>query len=525
MTNLAEQTVSVRSGFPLTGYSERGGALPVEALWRKAAAAAWQGARGSGNRGSVGMRLKLIAVLALLTIGAAPAGGFDAAPWLADLAQARAAVAAKYANLEWLTRERGHDLDAAFGRAEARLRAAESEPEARRPFERLFEGFGDGHVAVRWPERASKAGRAGAAPGFCEALGYDARQAGPGPSAALPGYAALPGASSFPAGTVRSGARTLGVIRIGVFQPQGYPALCEAAVAGLGIDRAKPCDAACADRVLTEAYVRMGTELMARIDALKAAGAGVLLIDIAGNGGGSEWAEAAARMMTAKPITSAPRLFVRGPHWEKQGRELAAVLRAAAAGAEAADAARLRAWAAEADAIAAEARRDCSSGACPRLARAGYATGLVASAPSGSFAGREWAVNVFSPAQHHYRDGVWAGPLIVLVDDETWSAAEQFAAVLQDNRAGVVLGARTGGAGCGRTWGGTPTLLTHSGGTLELPDCARLRRDGSNEVAGVIPDVLTGMRASDGMGGQAKLIAAKLPEAVARAEALAAGGR
>ena len=102
----------------------------------------------------------------------------------------------------------------------------------------------------------------------------------------------------------------------------------------------------------------------------------------------------------------------------------------------------------------------------------------------------------------------------MLVDDQTWSAAEQFAAVLQDNGAAVIVGNRTGGAGCGYTNGGTPTILKNSGATLELPDCARFRSDGSNEVAGVIPDVLTGMRAIDGQAFKANLITEHLAQVV-----------
>jgi hypothetical protein len=49
---------------------------------------------------------------------------------------------------------------------------------------------------------------------------------------------------------------------------------------------------------------------------------------------------------------------------------------------------------------------------------------------------------------------------------------------------------------------------------LELPDCVRFRADGSNEVAGVIPDIVTGMRASDGPNFKATLIEAHLPAAV-----------
>jgi hypothetical protein len=65
--------------------------------------------------------------------------------------------------------------------------------------------------------------------------------------------------------------------------------------------------------------------------------------------------------------------------------------------------------------------------------------------------------------------GVWRGPLIVLVNGGTGSAAEQFAAVLQDNHAVIVMGAPTVGAGCGHTNGGTSTTLKNSHGRTASP--------------------------------------------------------
>ena len=79
------------------------------------------------------------------------------------------------------------------------------------------------------------------------------------------------------------------------------------------------------------------------------------------------------------------------------------------------------------------------------------------------------------------------------------------------------MGAPTVGAGCGHTNGGTPTTLNNRGGILELPDCARLRADGSNEVMGIQPDVLVGLRTTDGSHRQGIRVSEKLREAVARA--------
>ncbi len=87
---------------------------------------------------------------------------------------------------------------------------------------------------------------------------------------------------------------------------------------------------------------------------------------------------------------------------------------------------------------------------------------------------------------------------MLLVDSGTASAAEEFAAELQDNDAALVVGESTMGAGCGHTNGGTPTTLSHTKTVLELPDCARIRLDGTNEVRGIRPDLVIAWRRFDG---------------------------
>lgn len=482
------------------------------------------------------MRRLMLTMIGALCLAAGSAGSADPpawspGPWLQDLDQARAAIDAKYANLDWLRQERELDLDALFRRAADRLRGARSDEEARRIFDRLVQRIADGHVGIRWPRPPAPAVAPSPVPTprpqepaeLCRGLGYDAGQSSPGLAPALAGYRALTGDNVFPAGTIRVGERMVGVLRIGVFQPQGSPQACEEAVRSLQVPLDRPCEEACTDAILTAAYRRLTRDLADRLRQLREAGAAALLIDISGNGGGSEWAEAAARMVTSRRLVSERRGFVRGPHWAAQWRDLSARLRAAAATADPADRTRLLAWAAEAEAAQREAETPCPDPAagCTRIAVAGFATGLVGSAPAGSLAGRAWAPYVFSPAQYDYRDGAWSGPLIVLVDQETWSAAEEFAAVLQDNRAAIILGARTGGAGCGHTYGGTPTTLSNSGATLELPDCVRFRRDGSNEVRGILPDLVVPIRASDGNRFKAAMIEAQLPQALVQAERLA----
>lgn len=470
------------------------------------------------------MRLIATILLSISLISASPAAPQDWSPqpWLADLAQAQQAFAAKYANLDWLEHDRGLALATLFEMASKQIRSARSDEEAKAVINRLIERIGDGHVSIDWPRTAAdwnnSVTTAVRQHDICQELGFDGNRNAPGIAESLPGYRAVRRPDAFRAGIVRVGTQLLGVIRIGGFEPQGSPSICRVSLQELHRSADEPCDEQCQDAVLTQSYIELTKALEGQIRALRASGAKTLLVDITDNGGGTEWTEAAARILSPRTLTSERRGFVRGPHWSEQWKSLATQLTNAAASADTRDRTRLLSWAAEAERARVDAEQRCpESQACAIVGRAGYATGLVGKARAGEFAGKPWASLVFSIAKFPYHDSVWSGPLVVLVDDQTWSAAEEFAAILQDNGAAAVIGARTGGAGCGHTNGGTPTVLKHSGATLELPDCLRFRADGSSEVRGVIPDVLTGMKASDGRAFKVKLIVAHLPEAVSLA--------
>ncbi len=477
--------------------------------------------------------LKLTAVAWLVTMAVptrAQAPAWDPQPWLADLGELRTALETKYANLEYLLTEREFDLAGLFMRAETAIRGASGDSEAVAVFNRLIQRLGDGHVGLSWPRTpAPRAGAPGEPPAaqtaetFCRARGYG--PSSPGFARALTGYSPIESGDLLHAGAFTVGGTRYGMVRVSAFHPQISLAHCTESVAELRIPPGEPCDESCEDRLITRAYQRLTAAFEDRITRLKAAGAEVLIIDITGNGGGSEWVEAAARMLTSRRLTSARLGVVRGPHWTRILGRRVDQLRGFAENATGEERRRLLAWAAEAETMKAEAERSCPpTGGCPWLARAGYATGLIGTLRAGEFAGKPWAPWVFIAAQYPYRDGVWDGPLIVLTDGEAWSAAEQFAALLQDNRAALIVGGRTGGSGCGHSWGGTPTTLTHSRAVLSVPDCARFRADGSNEVRGIIPDLLLPWRSTDGPTFRARILEAALPEAAERARALHRAG-
>jgi hypothetical protein len=465
----------------------------------------------------------LVATL-FFSLAAAPV--WDPAPWLADLDQIRAAIERDYPNRDWLTGQLEVSLDRWFDRTADQIRKGHDNADARRALDGLIGRFDDGHVALHWPSSVSAEGGA-ASPSpptvaaFCAARGYDDKQVTKGTAASLPGYRSIDGGGPFGAGVVDANGKTVGVIRIGLFSPQGYSSLCEQAVAQARTALDKPCDAACEDRLLTEASALMTRGLMTTVERLRSAGAQILLVDLSDNGGGTEWAEAAARIVSPISLRSAPIGVMRSGAGATRWHERVDKLRNEARRASPADRAMLLDLAGQADAIA-DGLKSCTGPDCPRLVRAGFASGLVAEMSAERLAGREWGRDIFSPAQFPYRDSVWKGPVIVLVDSGTWSAAEQFTALLRDNDAAIVMGGRTGGAGCGHIDGSTPIMLSHSRAMLELPNCARFRKDGSNEVSGIVPDVSTGVRWNDGAAYAGRLTAARLPEAVAQAESLTA---
>jgi hypothetical protein len=464
-------------------------------------------------------------VLVLATI--TTAGGFEPKQWIDDLGQVKETLATKYANLEWAVFERELDLQALFAETQERIEHATSEAEARAAFDRLARRLGDGHVRFDW--RGGPAAAASEAHDQCSALGYDAHMRAVPVAANAAGYQALATSQSdeFPAGIISVNGQRVGLLQIGVFTPQGFPALCRAALQELAVPAQKSCDDACSDRIESWASSRLTLHLAAQLRALQAAGAASLVVDIAANGGGTEWAEAVARMLTPLRLQSESAGFVRGEHWGKAFTDDEASLRRFAAHETGRNRALLLTLADQVEARRKTALTPCDSAplwraehpACNWLGQGFFGSGLLAAADPSTLRGKPWATLLFSPMEFPYDEGVWRGPLIVLVDRNTGSAASEFAAVLQDNHAAIVMG-ETANGGCGHTNGGTPTKLVNSGATLEVPDCARFRRDGSNEVMGVQPDVPVSFAAVDGPHRRGARFLAQLPQAIERAAAL-----
>lgn len=447
--------------------------------------------------------LVVVALVATISI-AAHGQAVDHDAWREDFQQLQQELSAHYANLEWAVKQRGVNLPQLREKTEERLRQAKSEREAQRALESFLDALGDGHLEIQWNKGESGGAEPGSAP-LCQRMGYAAHSQRAWVDWPLfPEFEPINDADTedVPGGVLRlAGGRTIGVVQISLFSEYGHPGLCTQAQKKLGLADNAACDDTCDDRLELEVSNLLTAALERRVESLERAGARWLLVDITRNGGGTNWSEPAARVLTNVPLRS-PRLgFVRHEHWVKLLGDRLKSVEADLKDDPGGDKATLEAARSTLREAIAQAQKPCDrsglwqdppkSPDCTLLVPEPlYSSGILPYAAPGSFSRLRSKSVLFYPSLYSYREGVNRLPLLVLVDDNTASSAEYFAAMLQDNKAARIVGLVTFGAGCGFTNGGIPTVLHHSGARVRIPDCSRFRAGGSNEVEGVIPDVL-----------------------------------
>jgi Peptidase family S41 len=433
----------------------------------------------------------------------ASAQDFDRAGWFADLDQMRDVMTSDYANLEWAAAER-QSLKSAYALARSEIEASGDESAAREALVDFAASFGDGHLHVRWPAAAPPSS-SDAAPSPCTRLATG-RADREGALQGLPGYEPIstPDSATLPAGFVTVGGRRFGVLRIPVFGQFAFPEICNgiAAERQIGPD----CDEACMKDLETASHAGFMAIATRQVRALADGRPDALIVDLARNGGGDDSSEAIARMLTRRPLRSAPIGMLRTPAWTARLDSDIAELTALLPSLNSADRVIVDGILARMRAAREETSRPCDRSpmwrdepiACSQIvATTLSATGWVNAFNADEVRGRPWAEWTFSLAPYPYEAGLWDGPLYVVVDQGTASSAEQFTAVLRDAGAATIIGTPTFGAGCGHWLNSDPVALNHSGGQFSMPDCTRYRADGANEVGGIVPDILIPIRGRD----------------------------
>jgi len=460
------------------------------------------------------IRIRIRAALAAAALAATAATAQPSArPWLDDYRLLKARMERDYANLAWYASPSGGvDLPRLDRRARAALERAESVEEARTAIREFVAALDDGHFSIQSqtvpaegpaaPEPARRDLAGEPAEQACAARGYASRSqvAFSLPFETLPGFTLVdPGqASSFRSGLLREGGRVIGIVRIRNFSPTQFPATCVAAwtAAPAAVRRDST---AFEDRVQIE-WLRA---LAAAIGRLEAAHPAALIVDVGTNSGGNDSGDWAPRLFSRMPLRSARLLMTAGPlaarYLDDEIASLGAAVRRTSDGASrAAGEAALAVMRARRAAAAAPGcdlawawteRRPWQPLGCARLADVGFASGVVAAEAEAPIRDPAIARHVYWPSIVGRLRGRWGGPLYVLTNSATYSSAEMFAAVLQNNRAARIVGTTSGGDGCGFMVESDPLTLPVTGLQIRMANCVRLRADGSDEVAGITPDL------------------------------------
>jgi hypothetical protein len=470
-------------------------------------------------RTGAALRLKAAASLAcLVCFGGriACAQSFDRNAWLQDYAALKQAIEKRYSNLAWFASpEGGVDLPALDRRTLAALKDARIDEDARSALQSFVRGFHDGHfsqLAAVAPPLGAKSAKPGDPvysrqdpAGGCAALGFapDGDASFSARFEALPGFHLLSDGVSQPfrAGVLTAGDPPvrLGIVRIPSFEESDNPSVC---LEVWGKDEFWNRQGKLIRGALRQAAEQNWYRALA--DLLKkfqSEGVAAVLVDVGNNSGGDDSGDIAARLFTARPIRSAPLWMSQdqaasSSYFDEQLDALRGALKSDAGNKEAQQA--LATFTAQKEKLAQSVcpmdwvwreRREWKAEPCRRLIEAGSAGGPLDYLAPHAVADARVAESLHWPAQVTSLWGSWTGPLYVLTDNRTYSAAEMFAAVLQNNRAARIVGSQTGGDGCGFMNSPEPVVLPTSGLRFRLPNCVRLRADGTDEVAGVKPDI------------------------------------
>lgn len=459
--------------------------------------------------------MKTLAVLALTatsvmaTAVAAPLHSFDRKAWSRDYAELKHELEQSYSHLTWAASPAsGVDLPSLDRRTRLALDAARSDADASAALVSFIAGFHDGHLAVvvtpeqtgaiaEPPPRASDADAHAA----CAAFGYGpvSRVAFSLPFESLDGFKMQSDGVSgaFRSGTLSFGRHRFGLVRIPRFRAAEFPDLCVETWSALHAEGGVPTAAVIQDAI-NAVWLR---ELAHRLAALRAERVEAIVVDVGGNGGGNDLGDWAARLFTAREVHSATLLMHSGPLGAKYMDEQLEPLnsaRAAHVGEAGIEPVMHRAIEAFERRKRESLQQPCDlswvwreqhrfdPAKCSGLIDAGFASGALDYLAPG-IAPDAAAALYWASAADPMR-GAWDGPVYLLTDPGTASAAEMFAALMKDNGIAKTVGVRTLGLGRGSMLEAKPLTLPHSQLSIRIPNCVRLRADGTDEVAGIAAD-------------------------------------
>lgn len=303
------------------------------------------------------------------------------------------------------------------------------------------------------------------------------------------------------AGVLTQGRSKIGVVRFASFNPMRYREACEAAWAEYQSTIPAICDEPCQNRfkyrVQAQHLLNDFQKLLERLNAEKVS---TIAVDLTGNGGGSDFADAAARML-AKPIRECQqKRMVKHPQFRTSMTDMIENLKLGISTSDSRQVKQLlRKGLRVAKRYTKALDESCDlSGVwngdtpgCEQMTNDRITScGLLPYAKPGLLPpDLPGATAVFNSSRFEYRESVFKGKVLIIADRYTSSAAELFLALLKDGAGATVIGERSNATGCGYVGGGFPIKLDYAGLNVMVPNCARIRLNGENEVFGIEPDI------------------------------------
>lgn len=433
--------------------------------------------------------------------------------WSDDFAFLKENLERYYANLQWFASPQGGvDLPELARRTSELLHNARDDEEAAAAIRLFVQRIHDGHlrevpkvlpILPKLKEPIKPDFKSLTVDQACAAAGFSLVN---GDSFSLP-FESIKGFSLISSG-YENGFRTgiyitedgkrIGVLRLASFRETDYPAVCRQIWTQLKNEKTELSERA----IRAEMSYQWLATLSGAVMSLKQRNAQVLVIDLAGNGGGNDSGDWSTRIFSSKAINSAPLLLVSAVAERYANDQISKLTRSKeVAPGERPDLVQLaeeklgyfeqgkRISAANCDMSWVWAQqRPWLSNSCG-LVRSGFASGAVPFLAKVSDDLVDYTMYIYWPAISDPYQGTWSRNTYVLIDGQTASSAEMFAATMVDNGAARTIGSRTRGSGCGNMMPPKVITLPNSGMRFRIPDCVRLRRDGTDEVAGIEPNI------------------------------------
>lgn len=363
---------------------------------------------------SARMRTAIALAVASAALGCASLRPANHVAWNDDFDALLAHIPVAYANYEYSVRVRQLDVAALAARTRKLLTAARTERGSRAAVAGFLAAFDDYHVSLEdAPASRESSSSEPTTYSSCRAMGFRGRDRDFHPAIRRQAGFRADDTGALPTARLMLDGKRVYAVRIPLFSESQFPDICEALWPRFA--KGSECSSSCADSLWATVGDSALADLGARLRDGSRDSSAVLLVDLTGNGGGSEWAEAFARRLTNRALSRPAVGMVRHQHWRRALSEHPT---------------------ARDSMLLAELARPCDWSGVARGQPAPECSPLVV-APAESLAP--------SPSS------MWTGPILIVADSRTASASEEFVAMLVDAGVANVVGERTMGIGCGFT--------------------------------------------------------------------------